>query len=200
VGGLVGMMGGGTIIDSYATGSVRGGKDNRVGGLVGLDVGGMIESSFATSVVSDEGGYAGGLVAVGEYGSAKNCYATGTVTMRDGGDLRAYAGGFAGIAYYGETDGFVINSYATGAVKGTAVAGGFAGESGTPSGASDDYWDITTSGTDVGVRVGDSGGITGLTTAQLQSGLPAGFDSTIWVQNPKINHGFPYLIANPPPK
>jgi hypothetical protein len=39
-----------------------------------------------------------------------------------------------------------------------------------------------------------------LTSKQLKSGLPAGFDPTIWAEDPKINKGFPYLIANPPRK
>ena len=30
--------------------------------------------------------------------------------------------------------------------------------------------------------------------------LPAGFDPKIWAQDRKINKGFPYLIANPPPQ
>ncbi|HEX4157021.1 MAG TPA: hypothetical protein VHY79_00975, partial [Rhizomicrobium sp.] len=41
-------------------------------------------------------------------------------------------------------------------------------------------------------------GITGLTTEQLQSGLPKGFDPKVWAENPKINKGLPYLINNPP--
>ena len=44
----------------------------------------------------------------------------------------------------------------------------------------------------------DDPGITGLTTAQLQSGLPAGFSRSIWGQNPDINGGLPYLLNNPP--
>ena len=28
--------------------------------------------------------------------------------------------------------------------------------------------------------------------------LPAGFDRRIWKENPSINNGLPYLIANPP--
>jgi hypothetical protein len=65
---------------------------------------------------------------------------------------------------------------------------------------SDAYWDTKTSGTDVAVGEGSSNGITGRTTKQLKSGLPAGFDPTVWAEDKKINHGFPYLIANPPPK
>jgi hypothetical protein len=28
----------------------------------------------------------------------------------------------------------------------------------------------------------------------------AGFDSTVWAENSKINDGFPYLLANKPAK
>ncbi len=44
----------------------------------------------------------------------------------------------------------------------------------------------------------DPPGITGLTDAQLKSALPAGFDPNVWGQNPNINNGWPYLLANPP--
>jgi hypothetical protein len=43
-------------------------------------------------------------------------------------------------------------------------------------------------------------GIQGRSTQQLQSRLPKGFDPTVWAEDPKINKGFPYLIANPPRK
>jgi hypothetical protein len=48
------------------------------------------------------------------------------------------------------------------------------------------------------VGSGSTVGLKGLKTRKLQSGLPAGFDPTIWAQSPSINNGFPYLIANPP--
>jgi hypothetical protein len=48
--------------------------------------------------------------------------------------------------------------------------------------------------------VQDDPGITGLTDAQLKSGLPPGFDLTIWAQKSKVNNGYPYLINSPPPK
>ena len=72
------------------------------------------------------------------------------------------------------------------------------------SGIGNDYWDLDTSGVSNphqgAGNVADDPGITGLTDAQLKSGLPAGFDPKIWAINPKINNGYPYLIANPPPK
>jgi len=33
-----------------------------------------------------------------------------------------------------------------------------------------------------------------------ESGLADGFDPHIWRQSPNINNGYPYLLANPPPK
>jgi hypothetical protein len=77
---------------------------------------------------------------------------------------------------------------------------GFVSNLNPANAVTDDYWDTTTSGTLRGDNYGSSPGLTGLSTVQLQSGLPAGFDSTIWAENPRINNGFPYLIANPPPK
>jgi hypothetical protein len=47
-------------------------------------------------------------------------------------------------------------------------------------------------------NIANDPGITGQTTAQLQAGLPAGFDPSIWAEDPGINNGLPYLIANPP--
>ena len=42
--------------------------------------------------------------------------------------------------------------------------------------------------------------LTGLTDAQLKSGLPAGFDPAVWGQSAGINNGYPYLLSNPPPQ
>ena len=65
-----------------------------------------------------------------------------------------------------------------------------------------DYWDLDTSGiTDPSQGAGNipnDPGITGLTTQQLQSGLPAGLDPAVWAEDPNINNGLPYLINNPP--
>ncbi|HEX4160261.1 MAG TPA: hypothetical protein VHY79_17485 [Rhizomicrobium sp.] len=66
------------------------------------------------------------------------------------------------------------------------------------NGAANCYWDTTTSGTDEGTGEGNVSGIDGVTTKQLKSGLPAGFDPSMWGENPNINNGLPYLLANPP--
>lgn len=41
-------------------------------------------------------------------------------------------------------------------------------------------------------------GVKGLSNTKLQSGLPKGFSPRVWAENPDINGGLPYLIANPP--
>jgi hypothetical protein len=86
-----------------------------------------------------------------------------------------------------------MDSYATGAVTAgeNSDVGGLVGYNGGTVTAS--YWDTQTSGQTT------SAGGTGLTTAQLKSGLPAGFSSTVWGINRRINGGYPYLLALPPP-
>jgi hypothetical protein len=79
--------------------------------------------------------------------------------------------------------------------------GGFVGVAGY---ITDGYWDTSTSGiANLSQGAGNGSnypGISGLTTSQFQSGLPAGFSGTIWTQKSTINGGLPYLIANPPPQ
>jgi hypothetical protein len=62
------------------------------------------------------------------------------------------------------------------------------------------YWDTTTTGVQTAFCSETEPGVQPLTTSELQSGLPAGFDPTVWAENPTINGGLPYLIANPPPQ
>lgn len=60
------------------------------------------------------------------------------------------------------------------------------------------YWDTDTSGATQGVAFGDASGITALTSEELKSGLPKGFDPLVWAQKKKINSGFPYLSTTAP--
>jgi len=203
VGGLVGKLElVGTILNSSATGDVSvGGVNTAAGGLVGVDAG-AISASFASGHISGGKGAAGG----GLVGPAdqiwfiNNSYATGAVTAS--GNSSIVIGGFVGYDGGGNDGTYNINDcYASGAVSASnqSALGGFAGYVFTDNTIANAYWDTTTSGTDTGVGGGFSTGITGLTTAQLQSGLPAGFDPSVWAENPNINGGLPYLIANPPP-
>jgi hypothetical protein len=114
-------------------------------------------------------------------------------------------GGLAGL--YGGDSGEASASqvFATGLLSPTqSHVGGLMGGGGPPpNGIASAYWDLDTSGvSDPSQGAGDvpnDPGIAGLSDAQLKSGLPAGFDPTVWGQSPGINNGYPYLIANPPP-
>ncbi len=150
IGGLVGGNGG-TISDSYVTGTVTGGS--YVGGLVGWndgnitrsysaaivsgasDLGGLsgdsigtITYSYATGNVSGGAGARniGGLIGSGGNNhNVTNSYATGNVS---GGTSSENIGGLVGSGY--STTGSIANSYASGVVSGgtgSKYIGGFIG-------------------------------------------------------------------------
>lgn len=187
-GGLVGENTG-TISNSWSAGSLSGRETGFIGGLVGDNRGGYIAQDFSTNTVICEDG-CGGLCAVNE-GTIINSYASGPVS----GVRRSFdVGGFVGVNY-----GATETSYSTGFVQGRhGDVGGFFGED--QGSADSSYWDTDTSGTDIGSGDGNESGITGLTTEQFQSGLPAGFDPKIWAEKSTLNNGLPYLVANPPSK
>jgi hypothetical protein len=141
----------------------------------------------------------GGLVGFNG-GTIVNAYATGGVSVAQ----LSYAGGLVGFNEFG-TSGIIQKSYSTGSIKAGsgAFVGGLLGFDQTTFRAlTDTYWDTTTSGvTDPRKGAGNKKndpGIEGLTTAQLQSGLPDGFTSAVWAEKSSINGGLPYLLANPP--
>ena len=126
IGGLVGLQAGGSITESYATGSVDGevGKDN-IGGLVGRQAGGSITGSYSTGSVKGGAGSdnVGGFVGFQNGGSIIGSYATGSVKGGAGSDN---VGGFVGYKSYGS----IIGSHARGSVDGGAEGdnvGGFVG-------------------------------------------------------------------------
>jgi hypothetical protein len=177
----------GSIEFAHATGSATGMAS--AGGLVTINTG-MIDQSFATGTVSGE--IAGGFVGQqGSPGTINDSYARGAITSSAG------EGGFVGDD--SQAGAVVATSYSTGSVA-AADDGGFVCDV-VPSNLTNDYWDTTTSGTTYGeCNDLNVSGLTGLTTAQLQSGLPSGFNPSIWAESSKINGGFPYLSNNPPPK
>ncbi len=154
VGGLAGVNRG-LISGSYATGSVTGGS--AVGGLAGYNgaVGGIIASYAAGAVTGDEG--AGGLA--GEnMGDITASYATGEVSGNEN------VGGLAG---RNMDEAGITASYATGRVSAGDNAGGLIGlDAANVTGA---VWDTETSGIGNGVGRGDSEGVTGQTTVELQA-------------------------------
>jgi hypothetical protein len=170
-------------------------EDADPGGLAGdNDSGGTIVNSYATGSIrgTDENGetYLGGITTNNDEGTISNSYATVSIKAKG---QESPIGGFLSL-----NNSTVSTSYATGKLTGDGgPVGGFVGQ--LYGGAFQyDYWDTTTSGTDQGTGEGNASGITGLTSKQLRKKLPAGFDPTIWAQDPKINNGFPYLITNPP--
>jgi len=172
-GGLVGANNGGTIFQSYATGTVHG--DNYVGGLVGNNDNGTISQSFSSgSVIGGE--FIGGLVGNSNGGSIVNSFATGPVLAHE------FGGGLIG-----DNLGTPISdSYSTGLVNGSndsSDIGGFSGSGGSVTGG---YWDTQTSGQS------SSYSGSGQTTASLQGTLPAGFDPAVWGTGPGL---YPYLKA-----
>jgi hypothetical protein len=211
VGGLLGY--GSTIMNSHANSKVGATETDTAGG--GVYVGGLagtaddVDNSYAAGAVTGsaaEGSvYAGGLFGfTANSKSIINSYATGNVSATTNNDdfSIAESGGLIG-----DNEDGISNSYASGTVSASggtccsgvpSSAGGLIGWQASSGSISDDYWDTTTSGTNTGVGYGSSSGVTGLTTEQFQSGLPAGFDPSIWREKSKINGGFPYLIANPP--
>ncbi len=208
-GGLVGYScGDGIVEDSYATGTVTAGDGSYVGGLVGASTA-YVEDSFATGAATTGNAAqgspppsAGGLVgynfgAGSSPGTITNSYSTGAANGGSGTSV----GGMVGYSL----DGTIADSYSTGAPTGGSgsYVGGFIGDDGSAS-LSDTYWDTTTSGVanlaQGAGNVANATGISGLTTAQLQAGLPPGFGRNTWKENARINGGLPYLVSNPPPR
>jgi hypothetical protein len=240
VGGVVGYMVSGNIVNVDVSGNISAsGQDSVAGGMVGLsfvskvrnssaqvnvtlgsDViagGGLIgqledgcpdctvalDSDYALGTVSGGDGIVlGGLI--GENLSAKvtNCFARGAVS----GGSNASAGGLIGINGILEsgTQPVLETSYSTGAVSGGggSMAGGVLGQDQSSPSASDTYWDLDTSGiadpTKGAGNIANDPGLTGLSTSQFMSALPAGFDTQIWGRSPGVNGGYPYLLALPP--
>jgi hypothetical protein len=205
-GGLAGA-GYGAVSGCFATGAATAAYAGGLVGYFGFSGAGEVSTSFSTGGATStrfsrsSETSAGGLVGANE-GTILNSYSTGGAFVKRPVSNASSAGGLVGHNY---SVGSISSSYSTGAASGAATSVG--GSIGTDDGADgsliDTYWDIDTSGiANLGRGAGNRNndpGITGLTTAQLQSGLPAGFDSTIWGEISNINGGLPYLLANPPP-
>jgi filamentous hemagglutinin family protein len=213
VGGLVGYNAGGKIANTYVTGTVAlqdeiGNSNAAVGGLVGYNDG-TIAESYSTAAVNGNNAdvrntmYVGGL-AGDNAGAIFASYANEAVTASAASN-KGYAnvGGLVGY-----NSGSVTDAYSAGIVAGTfrlnrASVGGFVGSSsgtitgsysidavfggeGFGSGATtDSYWDTQTSG-----QATSNGGI-GVTTSQLLSKLPTGFDPSVWGTGHQL---FPYFL------
>ena len=194
VGGLVGYNFSGIVTLSNASTSVSGVE---AGGLTGRSYTGNIVQSFATGKAAGTE-YAGGLVGDDSGSAISNCYATSTAQATS---ASTYVGGFASQT---NEESALSNSYSAGHVLGgiSGRRGGFVGATSEGATFSDTYWNTKKSGVvnrhEGAGNVKNQAGITGLSTKQMQKGLPDGFDPSIWSENSKINGGLPYLLANPP--
>jgi hypothetical protein len=127
-GGLIGRNGSaGYVLNSYATGTVKGKDDIQimyVGGLVGLNGNGDIVQCYATGDVSGHyqvGGLVGYNLSTSGYGgTTSGSHATGNVTAYGVGNVEA--GGLVGL-----NDGRISDSYATGSATGDNRIGGLVG-------------------------------------------------------------------------
>ncbi len=195
IGGLEGYDSGSTL-ESSSSASVLGQNKDSVGGLLGYGYDDIVDSCFATGQVTDKkNALSGGLIGYAEGTGVSNSYAVGLVKS---GDYRfAGAGGLVG----GFQTGAISASYSAGAVVAgdASLVGGFMGIYFQDGTVSNSDWDKNTSGQKNGVGNGPVSGITGLSSKKLKSKLPRGFDPSIWAEDEGVNHGFPYLIANPPP-
>jgi hypothetical protein len=200
-GGLVGGIVAGTISRSYSAVIISGAT--YAGGLT-ANTDGSIDQSYATgSLSAGENSILGGLVGVTTGVAISNSYSLNGVT----GGSETTVGGLIGMNQSNNAPKHpspaIDSIYSIGVVSGAqgATLGGVVGQD-LAGGFSNSYWDLDTSGiSDPSQGAGNipnDPGITGLSDAQLKSGLPAGFDPAIWGQNPKINNGYPYLLNNPP--
>ncbi len=197
VGGVAGLNGGlfgeqgGVIVQSSFNGAVSG-NGFSVGGLVGNNSG-RVDQSFAIGSVSgtNSTGYIGGLVGINGgngVGVISNSYSTASVSLCCSKDIGSSLGGLAG--------------YNGGQIRNTYAVGSIVDNSNSP------YPDYVGNLAAYNIGVGTitnsyaTSSITGtaniflsLTGAPLgKSGLPTGFNSTVWGSSPTINNGYPYLL------
>ncbi|GIP19483.1 hypothetical protein J40TS1_51250 [Paenibacillus montaniterrae] len=208
LGGLVGYLHGGSIIQSYSQGTVIGGHSGYAGlsvagGLVGVANGNstIIRSYSTASVTSGEASnqYAGGLVGSKGAGTIQDSYATGAVS-HSGSNNYVFAGGLAGQLVYGT----ISNSYAAGNVMSAehnsrSIIGGFVGIN-TWSSIVASFFDNNSTAQSNGIG-GENGisQLTGLSTTdmKLESSYGEEWDFTdTWAVHADVNTGYPYLLSN----
>src|SRR5579862_9481667 len=197
VGGLIGGSSG-SLVDDHVSGGLKG-TGSYVGGLAGYAVN-VTQCSARVSISAETTGIVGGLIGDTAGGVVDQSYATGRISadvasvvgglVGENNDevddsystvnIRAAAGSAVGGAVGWGHSGNIDTSYSTGSVPSgqSGEVGGLIGDL-YATGASDNYWDTDTSGTNQGTGEGNVSGVTGESTEQLKASLPSGFDSTI---------------------
>ena len=206
IGGLVGVMNGGRVVESFATGSINASPARGVGGLAGEMDGAEILRSFATGMVIG-GSRVGGLVGETDDKNDRieDAFATGMVV----GETRV--GGLVG---YLDDEGTIKNAFATGTVISNGSFGGLVATVDDDFTVSASFWDVETSG--IGSAGDDNFGAIGKTTAELKQfstfeaagwpiveGWAASNPSAnaVWGIRPENNDGYPFFLwqVEPPP-
>ena len=206
IGGIVGGNSG-KIENSHAVVAAAFPRGDRadLGGLAAANSGTIQTSYVEGKLLSPSAHFSPGGIVGQNYGIVKNCYALARIKGGERSEQNPYAydGGLVG-----DNGGSVTTSYAAGKMEhvryyGNTVGGLVGFEETQTGGLAKSYWDMGDGVSDPAEAAGnianDPGG-TGLTDAQLKSGLPDGFDPKIWAQDAAVNNGYPYLIDNPPAK
>ncbi len=186
VGGVCGVNTNGTITNCHNEGTTNG-RSGTVGGVCGGNRGGKVTNCYNEGTVN--GSYeVGGVCGYNTYdsnsGTVEKCYNTGAVSGK--GNI----GGICGNNYTGT----ISSCYNTGAVSGNEnVSGICRNNNGTVTNC---YYNknVCTAGGINGEDV--EGSATGLTSDELCSGLPNGFDSSVWTAgsiDPSIDSKNPRL-------
>jgi filamentous hemagglutinin family protein len=201
----------GSIFQSFATGPVTDDPGSVLGGFGALNLGSLSQVFATGTATGGDNSVVAGLVAVngalapsrqfgspGPVGSIKDSYATGPAT----GGAGSIVAGLTAV-----NDGMIKTSYSAGPVTGGngSSTGGLAAQNNSSFQFSDkqidsltqvslkagagaitnSYWNTQTSGQQT------SAGGTGMTSQQLASGLPPGFDPAVWTILP--DPSFPYF-------
>jgi hypothetical protein len=194
---LFGTVSGGTI-KNVALLNVNITGSGIVGGLVsgisgpGWSLTGNIVTGTVSGAKTLSYSNVGGLAATfGDAGEASNNHVRVTVSGRNN------VGGLVGNIL----NATVSNNLVEAEVDGLLNVGGFAGSTNSTATLSNNYWNTTIAGVEVGSSSGTFDGITGLTSAQMrQQASFAGFNfNTIWLNNAPnyfpTRRGFTYPLS-----
>ena len=213
-GGLIGMLSGGSLSNSYASGSITASQASYIGGLIGgmqLSAG-NINSCYSSSAITINGEYSGGKSFTGGFVgyiyqnalsavTISDCYATGSISGTN------FSAGSRIGGFIGENTSTVSNCYTTVSIPSTVATtfkGAFVGENHKegPTDAShygvintNCFWNLDVYANGYGDNTGATFSATGKTTAAMQTQSTfTGWDfPNLWKRIDTKNNKYPYL-------
>ncbi len=213
-GGLIGMLSGGSLSNSYASGSITASQASYIGGLIGgiQNSEGNINSCYSSSAITINGEYAGGKSFTGGFigyiyqnalsaVTISDCYATGSISGTN------FSAGSRIGGFIGENTSTVSNCYTTVSIPSTVATtlkGAFVGENHKegPTDAShygvvnnNCYWNSNIYTNGYGDNTGATFSATGKTTAEMQTTSTfTGWNfPNPWKRIDTRNNKYPYL-------